>query len=146
MMPYCTQTDLEKTMAAESLIALTDTEGTDELNEAVLSRAISDADSEINYWLADVAELPLDPVPGVIRKLAVVITTYNLAVTSRGGANDDQIRRFNAAVDMLRAVADGELSIGALDPTGILASADATSDVRVLAGARTFTSDTMAGY
>jgi len=146
-MSYCEQADLEKTMSAESLIVLTDTEGTDVLNTAVLDRAITDAGSEINYWLADVAEIPLDPVPDVIRRMAVAITTYELAKTSRGGANEDQLRRYNAVIDTLRAVADGVLSVGAIDPTGVLTDADGTdTDVRVSAGTRTFTADTMAGY
>lgn len=145
-MGYCTKEDLLLTMSEENLILITDVEQTDELNDAVLARAIDDATAEINYYLAGKTELPFSTVPDIIRKFTVIITTYNLSVTSRAGAKEDQKLRFEQAMEKLNDVRTGKASLSALDPTGTIISS-VTSRITYHSDAtRVFTEETLKYY
>ena len=144
-MAYCTKEDMEKLMASESLIAFTDVEGIDSLNEDVLDRAIADADAEINYWLGNRCVVPLPQVPAIVRKIATHITVYNLSVTGMGGATEDQKARYESAITMLRGVAVGDVSMNAIDPDGVLGGGGSVVG-EMKSSTRLFTRDMMMGY
>lgn len=86
-----------------------------ELVEPLIDTAISDADGEIDGYLAKRYAVPLAPVPKVINKFSKDIALYNLF--SRMGIDEDRsekifLTRYNAAIKFLTLVAEGKVSIG----------------------------------
>lgn len=82
----------------------------------IIDAAISDADAEIDGYLAKRYAVPFSPVPRVLNKFSKDIAVYNLF--SRMGIDEstDQktyLNRYNAAVKFLTLVAEGKVSIGA---------------------------------
>lgn len=85
------------------------------INSTVISRAISDADAEIDSYLGTVfSDVPLSEIPNVIRKTSVDITVYNLY--SRRLSIPEQIEsRYQNAIKFLERVLEGKISLG--DPS-----------------------------
>ena len=97
--------------------------------EPIIDTAISDADAEIDGYLAKRYRVPFDPVPRVLNKFSKDIAIYNLY--SRVGINEGEseknyLNRYNAAVKFLTLVAEGKVNIGTGEGGGDPASAAAT--------------------
>lgn len=144
-MAYCTKSDLLLVMSNDLLVAMTDTEGEDVVNEDVLARAISDSDAEINYYLAGLFDIPLFPVPDIVRSFSVNITVYKLSITSSGGAKEDQKMRYEQIIKKLQDISAGRIRLIAIDQSGSLTSAT-SSNVRYYSRTRIFTESTLLGY
>lgn len=144
-MAYCTEADLLLVMSNDLLVAMTDTEGEDVVNADVLARAIADADAEINYYLAGLFDIPISPVPDIVRSFAVNITIYKLSITSSGGAKDDQKMRYEQIIQKLQDISAGKIRLSAIDQSGSLTPAT-SSNVRYYSGTRVFTESTLSGY
>lgn len=113
-MAYCTQSDIEKQLPQEELVQLTDDDGDGLPDTGVVDEAIAEADAEIDSYLAARYSLPLASVPVLLKKLSVDIAIWNLY--SRR-AVDEPVRkeRYQAAVKLLQAIAEGRASLG-VDP------------------------------
>lgn len=77
--------------------------------------AISDAQAEIDGYLAKRYKVPFARTPEVIHKFAKDISVYNLV--SRHGIDEQErektyLTRYNAAIAFLLRVAKGEIDIG----------------------------------
>ena len=141
-MTYCTQTDLEEQISQNELIELSDDAGAGVVDDSVVTRAIADADGEIDSYCASRYTVPFLPVPVMVRKLSVDIAIYNLH-TRRAVLKVPEVRqkRYENAVRFLRDVSRGLISLGADAP----AQAN-TSDTASIAGNdRIFTRDKMQG-
>ena len=68
-----TKADLEKELSAKELLDLTDLNGNDVVDEAVLADAISDAES----FVASFIVIPADPTP-YLKSIAVDLAIYEL--------------------------------------------------------------------
>lgn len=113
-MAYCTQSDIEKQLPQAELVQLTDDDADGSPDTGVVDEAIAEADAEIDSYLARRYEVPLDPVPVLVKKLSVDLAIWNLY--SRRSV-DEPIRkeRYQAAVKLLQAIADGRATLG-VDP------------------------------
>lgn len=80
------------------------------VNDAVLGEAVASAGSVIDSFLGTRYRLPLDPVPDVVRDVADKLAFAALYVTE---APDKVTADFNAAMKLLRDLADGRASIDA---------------------------------
>lgn len=114
-MMYCTLDDLKKQVPEAVLVELTDDEGLGTINTTRVDRAIEDATDLINSYAAARYPTPLNPVPGVIRKIAVDIALYNLF--SRRGYDEDSadksiVDRYKGAITFLEHLAKGMVTIG----------------------------------
>ena len=117
-MAYSTLEDIWAQSDATDLRQLTDDTGSGTHDEAVVARAIADADEEIDGYLGSRYALPLSSVPGVMRKYSVDIAIYNLH-SRRGDAMPDIRReRYEHAMAFLGMVARGSISLGDNDPDG----------------------------
>lgn len=145
-MGYCEKADLLLVMSTDLLVALTDVEGEDIVNEDVLARAIADACAVINYYLAGLFDIPIFPVPDIIRSFAVNITIYKLSVTSAGGAKPDQLLRYEQTIQKLQDISTGKIRLNSIDPEGSLGSSASGGGVTYYAGTRVFTDDSLRGY
>lgn len=135
-MSYCTQQDLIDRFGETELIQLTDRPDPDTgavtgaIVGAVLDQAISDADAEINGWLAGRYQLPLATTPEVLRRIGCDIARYNLYGNS---VPDPVRRRYEDAVKFLVQVGKGAVSLG-IDPAGQAGTDRALPDMQSAAG------------
>jgi phage gp36-like protein len=141
-MPYCTQLDILEQLSLEDLIGLTDDDGRGSVDSSVVARAIADADAEIDSYAASRYPVPFAPAPAMIRKTSVEIAIYNLYARRRG-APDSRKQRYDNAIRFLKAVASGEVAIGADAPAE---SASDGIEASTSADDRIFTRDKLAGY
>lgn len=108
-MTYATQSDLETRFKNQELIELTDEAGTGEIDAAVIAVALTDADSEINGYLASRYALPLTQTSDELVRLACDIARYKLYDTR---ATELVKARYDDAIKKLRDVARGVASLG----------------------------------
>ncbi|MFH2011683.1 MAG: DUF1320 domain-containing protein [Pseudomonadota bacterium] len=118
-MAYSVQTDMEEQISQNELIQLTDDEDTGEVDTDVLSRAIADADAEIDSYCANRYTVPFSPVPAMIRKLSVDIAIYNLFSRRALDVSDERQQRYDNAIRFLRDLAKGLISLGAESPSPV---------------------------
>lgn len=95
------------------------------VDEDIITRAIVDADAEIDTYLGTVFnDVPLSDIPNSIRYTSVNIAIYNLY--SRRMAIPPQIEaRYNNSIKFLNNVLEGKISLG--DPT-----IDASKDEKII--------------
>lgn len=82
-----------------------------ECDTTAVLQAAEDTTAEINTYLAGRYVLPLPVVPLVLKRLAVDIMIYRLASTADVGT-DEQRKRYDDALKVLRSFATGEISLG----------------------------------
>ncbi len=112
------------------LIECTDDEGTGQVDADKVNQAIEDATSEINGYCMARYEVPFNPVPPFIKKLAADIAIYNLF--SRRGYDEDSadrsiLDRYKNAVRVLENIAKGVITLGQPQPppeTGVVIVSD----------------------
>lgn len=139
-MTYATQTDLEERFGAREILELSDRENTGSTVVAVVARALTDADAEINGYLAARYALPLSSTPTVLVRLAADMARYYLyddKVT-------DQVKdRYDAAVKLLKAISGGTANLG-IDAGND--QAPTSGGVQITANERVFSRDTLSDY
>lgn len=123
-MPYSTLADIREAIDETRLVQLTDDAKTGEVDESIVSRAIEDADREIDGYVGSRHAVPLAPVPAIIRKFSVDLAITNL-YARREKENDARTRRYDNAIAFLKQVALGKIALGADDPEGNPPASDA---------------------
>jgi len=141
-MAYCAQTDLQDQIPAAKLIQLTDDTGIGVVGASAVSKAIADADAEIDGYCGVRYDVPFSPVPVLIRKYSVDIAIYNLYARKPGVVPEERQTRYENALRFLRDVGKGLVELGADAP-----AQDSTSnEVQVSTNSRIFTREKMSGY
>lgn len=115
-MAYCTKIDILEALSEEELIGLTDDFDAGVVDDSRVTRAISDADAEIDGYCGEKYNVPFSPAPAIIRKLSVDIAVYNL-YARRQGAPENRKERYDSAIRVLKDVSKGAVSLGADAPT-----------------------------
>jgi len=108
---YCIQTDILEQLDEDTLIELTDDTGTGCVDTSAVTRAIADADAEIDGYCAVRYDVPFSTVPVMIRKISVDIAVYNL-FSRRGAVPEERDKRYANALKFLTNVAKGIISLG----------------------------------
>jgi phage gp36-like protein len=139
-MTYATKADMIERHSSTELVQLTDREGTGDIDDTVLDRALNDADAEINGYLIGRYALPLASVPAVLQRLACEIARYHLYDQS---VPEAIAQRYKDAIRALEAIAKGTISLG-LDALG--ASVAPSGAPEFSAPERIFTRETLEGY
>lgn len=116
-MAYCAQSDILEQIDEDVLIGLTDDDDDGDVDDDKVTRAIADADAEIDSYCGARYTVPFTTVPAIIRKMSVEIAIYNL-YARRKGASESREKRYNNAIRLLRDVSKGVVSLGADDPDG----------------------------
>jgi phage gp36-like protein len=114
-MAYCTKTDLLYKVDEDILIQLTDDDDTGSVDDAIVSEAIAEADAVINGYCGTKYDVPFSDVPVIVKKWSGDIAIYNLYCRRRG-VPEDVITRYSAAIDALKDVSKGLVTLGVLDP------------------------------
>lgn len=143
-MAYSTQTDILDQLDEVRLIQLTDDANTSAVDEARVTKAIADADEEIDGYVGSRHHVPLDPVPAIIRKFSVDLAIHNL-YARRDKTNETREARYKNAIAFLEKVALGKISLGANDPEGNPPASDAPQ-LSTENPERAFTRDSMKGF
>lgn len=111
MSSYATIADMRSRIPEDRLIQLTDDAGTGAADEGVLTRAIEQADNEIDgyvsaYYKRTDAVLP---VPPLLTDIAVRVAYYRLF---RHGSPTEQVEKdYDRAVSQLRDISKGVIKI-----------------------------------
>ncbi len=99
------------------------------IDTSVTTRAIADADAEIDGYCKAVYDVPFSPVPVMVRKISVDIAIYNL-YARRKGAPEDRRNRYKDAIKFLENVAKGIVDLGSDAPSvDDDAGAESSSDI-----------------
>jgi len=114
-MAYSTRSDILEQLDEDVLIQLTDDVDAGVVDDDAVTRAIADADSEIDSYCGAHYEVPFETVPAMVRKLSVDISIYNL-YARRKGAPEDRKQRYDSAIRFLRDVSTGKASLGSTAP------------------------------
>ena len=144
-MAYCTKSDILDQLDESILIQLTDDEGTGEVNDNRVDKAISAADAKVDAYCQKLYAIPLSPVPDSIRDISVDIAIYKLY--SRRDDTMPETRRDNYknAIRFLEKVSEGKVELGAssLEAAG---EGEYSGGSMVSARDKVFGTDTMDKY
>ena len=139
-MTYATQAELETRFSHIELLKLTDRTNSGAVDVAVVTRALADADAEIDGYLAARYTLPLTPIPPVLSRVAADIARYHLY----GDRVQEAVRqRYEDAIRLLKSIAKGEVQLGIA--TGALPDVAGSSGM-VRSKPAMFSADTLAKY
>ena len=139
-MTYATQQDLVDRFGTEQLAQLSDRTSGTVIDTVVVGRALSDADAEIDSYLAAVYTLPLGAVPAVLVRVACDIARYRLF----GDRVTDQVRQlYTDAVRDLKSIVAGTIKI---DGAVTLTPSVSSETVKVKTPAKVFGGGAIEGY
>lgn len=117
-MAYCTQADILEQMSESMLIQLTDDADAGEVDTDAVTRAIANADAEIDSYCGTKYDVPFTTVPAIIRLVSVDIAIYNL-YARRMGAGESEEERYKNRIAWLKDVSKGIATLGENDPDGV---------------------------
>ena len=122
-MAYCAKSDILEQMDEDVLIQLTDDDDTGAVVDAKITRAIVNADAEIDSYCGTKYTVPFTTVPAIILMVSVDIAIYNLYARRRG-ATESVKERYDDRIAFLKDVSKGLATLGEDDPDGVPSSAD----------------------
>lgn len=111
MAHYAQQEDVVALYGEDLLIRVSDHDRDDQPDTQVVEAALSAADDTINAYLSSAYPVPITPVSGSLRKIAIDIAVYTMAldITSR---TEEMRLRYTDALAMLKMMAAGTIGIG----------------------------------
>lgn len=116
-MAYCTKADILEQLEEDVLIQLTDDEDAGVVDDDKVTRAIANADAEIDSYCGTKYTVPFTTVPPRILSVSVDIAIYNLYARRRG-ATESIKERYRDCIAFLKSVSKGEATLGEGDPDG----------------------------
>lgn len=132
---YCSKADILERLDERLLAQLTDDDAGTTVDDAKVERAIADAQAEIDGYVGTRHQMPLSPVPDIVRKVCVELAVYHL-YSRRLGAPEEWRTRYEDNRRWLEQVAAGRVSLGVDDPQGTPAAAPVEADSRPRAFSR----------
>ena len=114
-MRYCSLADLQLAIPLQTLIWLSnDDESATAMNQAVVEEAVRQAEELVDAYLRGRYNLPLSPVPSVVKDMAVNLARHWLYARRPEGSElpDAVTRTYKSSLQMLEAIRDGKLTIG----------------------------------
>ena len=139
-MPYCTETDVKLAIPEADLVQLTDDSDAGVVDSDVVTRAIADADAEIDSYIGVKHGLPLASTPAIIRRISVDIAIHNL-YQRRQGPPEFRAKKYENAIAILWKIASGDLKIGTSDDKNV-----AVPGLLSSSPSRVFSRDDLDGY
>lgn len=123
-MTYATQAELVARFTETEIGQVADTDGSGEIDPALVARALADADAEIDAALAARYQLPLLNVPPLLTRIACDLARFSLYT--------DQVPpvvelRYKNAVRLLADIAAGRVSLGLPTPPDAAAGGNAVA-------------------
>lgn len=110
---YCILDDLKKSADERTIAQLTDDDAGAAVNKDVVTEATAASDEVIDAHLRGRYDLPLSPVPPILKQLSVAMTLFHLYARRPEGEIPEAVEtRYKNAVRMLGNISDGKLTIG----------------------------------
>ncbi|HHW7450283.1 DUF1320 family protein [Pasteurella multocida subsp. multocida] len=109
---YATINDFILRVGEFQVMELTDRENTGEVNQAVLTIALSDSSSQIDGYLVGRYKLPLKTIPQNLIRICCDLTRYRLASMSDVSITEEIIERYKLSLRELEGIASGKVSLG----------------------------------
>ncbi|MCB1833935.1 MAG: DUF1320 domain-containing protein [Geminicoccaceae bacterium] len=134
-MPYATIQDMLDRFGERRLLDLTDRDGNGAIDAAVIDLALADADALIDSYVGRRYGLPLDPMPAVLRQIAVDIAFFRLQPAT---VSEDVRKRYEDAQAFLQDFGAGKAT---LDVAGISSEQAATGGPAAITQDRIFSRD-----
>lgn len=141
-MPYCTLEQLQDRYSQRMLLDISDRGDApaEEVDTALIDRAIADADALIDGYLKVRYALPMAVVPRLVTDLSLRISIYY----AHAHVAADKIKAdYEAALKTLRDISTGIIQ---LDVDGIEPAASGSSEIRTNEPERPLSAATMKGY
>ena len=135
---YATPEDITDRYEPDILLLLADRNGDGVADAAVVERALTDATSEIDTYLAPKYNLPLSSTPPIVTRICVDISVYRLA-TDADKSTDERRLRYEDAVALLERLATRTAALDLADAAGV--TLPRSDRVRVAAPERVFGGD-----
>lgn len=107
---YAVQQDLIDRYGEDALLEVADSDFDGLVDAEVVAVALADASDEIDVYVGSRYQLPLIPVPPLLKRLAVDIALYKLSTA--GALTDEKRQRYEDALRLLRDIAAGRASLG----------------------------------
>lgn len=113
-MRYCTRADVGKAIPEETLRQLSNDDPAAMLpNEEVIEDGVRQGEELVDGYLRGRYNLPLDPVPTVLRDAVVFLTRYWLYQRRPEGAIPDAVKDSRKdTIKLLESIRDGVVSLG----------------------------------
>ena len=143
-MRYCTRTDIGNAIPEMTLIQLSNDDPAAELpNESVIEDGVRQAEELVDGYLRGRYNLPLDPVPTVLRDAVVYLARHWLYQRRPEGALPDAVKDSRKdTIKLLESIRDGVVTLGM--PSG--QAAPEPGEIRVRARRQQFDSDLWGRY
>lgn len=109
---YASVNDFILRVGEYQAMQLTDRENIGEVNQEVLSVALSDSTSQIDGYLLGRYRLPLKMVPQNLVRICCDLTRYRLASMSDVSITEEIIERYKLSLRELESIASGKVSLG----------------------------------
>ncbi|MEO1987560.1 MAG: DUF1320 domain-containing protein [Martelella sp.] len=140
-MDYATLDDLIERAGQDEILMVADRDGDGVADPDVVAKAIADAASAIDGYLAVRYRLPLAVVPSQVNGWAVSIARYHL---HRDGAPDHVVRDWKAANADLEKVSSGRIRLPL--PGGDDPASSKSGDVGITGPEPAFSKDQLEGW
>ncbi len=148
-MTYCTLTDIRGMAPESDLVELTDDSDAGVIDQAKIDAAIGYADELINGYLRGKYDLPMSPVPPLLKNLAADIALYRLYKNRSKLAVPEAIKDGHAnAIKLLGAIQAGTIALG-VGGTGTASAGDIPSSggaVSTPTSGRVFSRDNLGNF
>ncbi len=143
-MRYCTRNDIGNAIPEMTLIQLSNDDPAAMLpNEGVIEDGVRQAEELVDGYLRGRYNLPLDPVPTVLRDAVVYLARHWLYQRRPEGALPDAVKDSRKdTIKLLESIRDGVVTLGM--PTG--QAAPEPGEIRVRSRRQQFSSDLWEGY
>lgn len=143
-MRYCTRADIGNAIPELTLIQLSNDDPAAALpNESVIEDAVRQAEELVDGYLRGRYNLPLDPVPTVLRDAVVYLARHWLYQRRPEGMMPDPVKDSRKdTIKLLESIRDGVVTLGM--PTG--QAAPEPGEIRVRARPQQFADDLWRRY
>lgn len=109
------------------------------------AEAIDGAAAEINGYCAGRYDVPFNPVPGIVAKVAADLAIYNLYARVVEAIPETRQKQHDAALKLLEKIAEGRISLGTTD-AAVAPSPMPANSIQVKQAAPTFISESLRNY
>jgi phage gp36-like protein len=107
---YATQADIDNLYGANLLIRIADKDKDGVPDQEIVDAGLAAADDIIDGYVGAVATLPLSPVPGLLRRCAIDIAIYSIAL-GRTERTDEMRVRYDDALCFLDKIGKGLIAL-----------------------------------
>ncbi|GMT42823.1 MAG: hypothetical protein IEMM0002_1234 [bacterium] len=138
-MAYSTTQDVKDRISEDTLVQLTDTTNSGQVDDTLVQSAIADADSLIDSLISPVYQVPLSSVPRIIKERSAIIAIFKLHLfrSVNPGVWKDA---YLGALEFLQSVAAGKATLEGSAPEPP-ATSDLSSNVDFESSDRKFSRD-----